>query len=357
MSRARRLPVVVALLGAALASAWPARAASPECAASRAGMPDPAITLRLDNDLFGSEGQDQGYTHGLLFTAMSPNLADYRHDPCLPRIGRWLNRYFDWLHPGGFEQQNMVVTFGQAIFTPSDDLATELLPGDRPYAAALLFGIGYNARKGDDLHTTLLRFGILGPSARGKEVQETWHDWIDVETFHGWDHQLRDEPLLQLVKERMRRYSIRGAPGEARWSQDVILHWGGALGNYSTHANLGAEGRFGWKLPDDFGSTPLRPAGENTAPARKGDAERGWAGHFFATFDARWVLHDITLDGNSWKDSHSVEKKPFVADVGYGMAITKGRWKLAFARYFRSYEFDGQKERPSFGSITISRKF
>jgi lipid A 3-O-deacylase len=357
MSRARRAPSIAALLGVALVWPWPAEAASPECAASRAGMPDPAITLRLDNDLFGTEQQDQGYTHGLLITSMSPNLADYRRDPCLPRVGRWLNRFFDWLHPGGFEQQNMVVTFGQAIFTPSDDLATELLVDDRPYAAALLLGIGYNAREGNDLRTTQVRFGILGPSARGKEVQENWHDWIDVETFHGWDNQLRDEPLLQLIKEKMRRYAREGEAGEEKWSQDLILHWGGALGNYATYANVGAEWRVGWKLPDDFGSTPLRPAGENTAPVRKSRSDHGWAGHVFGTFDARWVLHDITLDGNSWKDSHSVEKKPFVADVGYGMAITKGRWKLAFARYFRSYEFDGQKERPAFGSFTISRKF
>ncbi|NEK92333.1 MAG: lipid A deacylase LpxR family protein, partial [Xanthomonas euvesicatoria] len=83
----------------------------------------------------------------------------------------------------------------------------------------------------------------------------------------------------------------------------------------ATHLNAGGEVRFGWKLPDDFGSTPTRPAGENTAPSRLGRAS-GWSGHLFLTTDARWVLRDITLDGNTFRNSHSVDKRPFVGDVG-----------------------------------------
>ena len=109
-------------------------------------------------------------------------------------------------------------------------------------------------------------------------------------------------------------------------------------------------------LPDDFGSTPLRPAGENTAPPRRGAPDRRWAGHLFANLDARWVLYDITLDGNTWKNSHSVDKRPFVADVGLGIAVTRGDWKFAFAHYFRSREFEGQKERPAYGSFTVSKR-
>ncbi len=319
-------------------------------------MPDPAFALRIDNDLFGRKQQDQGYSNGLVLTAMSPNLANYRNDPCLPRVARWVNRYLDWLHPDGFDQQNMVVSFGQELFTPSDDLATELIETDRPYAAALMLSLGYNARQGDSLRTTHVRIGVVGPSAYGKEVQDAWHDLIGVRHFEGWANQLQDEVVIQLVKERMKRFASSPFRNEERWDQDFILHYGGALGNYASYANVGAEWRFGWKLPDDFGSTPLRPAGENTAPQRA-RPDPGWSGHFFATTDARWVLNDITLDGNTWKDSHSVDRRPFVIDVGYGMAVTRGKWKVAFARYFRSYEFQGQVDRPVFGSFTISRKF
>ncbi|MGO4778609.1 lipid A-modifier LpxR family protein, partial [Lysobacter sp. 2RAB21] len=76
----------------------------------------PTINLRLDNDLFG--GQDQGYSNGIQLTLVSPNLADYTDDPCIPRLARWVNRHLDALQPPqGFEQRNMIATFAQGIFT------------------------------------------------------------------------------------------------------------------------------------------------------------------------------------------------------------------------------------------------
>ncbi|WP_234884508.1 lipid A-modifier LpxR family protein, partial [Xanthomonas perforans] len=53
--------------------------------------------------------------------------------------------------------------------------------------------------------------------------------------------------------------------------------------------------------------------------------------------------------------SHSVDKRPFVGDVGYGLAVMYGRWKFALARYHRTREFDTQRETPVYGSFTISR--
>ncbi|MQU07837.1 lipid A deacylase LpxR family protein, partial [Pseudomonas helleri] len=205
--------------------------------------------------------------------------------------------------------------------------------------------------------TTHLRLGIVGPSARGHEVQDAWHKFIGVDRFNGWDNQLRDEPVVQLVHERMRRYPLPRIQLGRGWEQDLISHGGGALGNLATYANAGAEWRIGWNLPDDFGSTPLRPAGENTAPTQTGTHRNAWAGHGFLTFDARLIAHDITLDGNTFRSSHSVDRRVFVADIGYGIAVTRGGWKFAIARYYRTREFNGQRERPVFGSFTVSKAF
>ena len=119
---------------------------------------------------------------------------------------------------------------------------------------------------------------------------------------------------------------------------------------------LDSQISFGLRLPDDFGTAPLRPAGENNAPVRV-LADFRWNGHLFVAVDARWVLYDITLDGNTFKSSHSVDKRPFVADVGYGIAVHRGHWRFAFARYHRSREFDGQHEVPVYGTVTLGRHF
>lgn len=350
------LRTLVPLLAAALAVHAPAALAADadQCRESTLRQTPPAINFRVDNDLFGGEHQDEGYTNGAVLTFVSPNLADYTQDPCLPAPARWINRYLEKLHPGEFEQQNMVFSIGQGLFTPKDFTRRDVIPNDRPYAGILLASFGYNARNGDHLRTTQLQLGIVGPWALGKQTQDAVHDVLGDEKFEGWDNQLHNEPLIGLVHERMRRWPRDATLNASGWGWDAITHWGGTVGNRATYANLGGEVRFGWKLPDDFGSTPIRPAGENTAPSH-GGRPSGWSGHFFITADGRWVLRDITLDGNTFRDSHSVDKRPFVADLGYGIAVMYGRWKFAIARYHRTREFDTQKETPVYGSFTISR--
>ncbi|MCG8317158.1 MAG: lipid A deacylase LpxR family protein [Pseudomonadales bacterium] len=312
------------------------------------------LNLRIDNDIFGAHGQDQGYTNGFLLTLVSPNLLNFANDPCLPNVARQVNHLFSSLQPSGYDELNMTVGFGQMMYTPSDPQPSELIIDDRPYAGALMFSVGYNARKDSYLQSALLRLGWVGPAAKAGEVQNWWHDIIGVDRFNGWDNQLQNEPVFQFIVERRKRMATPEVNEPWRW--DLIAHAGGSVGNFATYFNTGLEYRFGYLVPDDFGTAPLRPAGENTSPIRA-TANRDWLGHFFIALDARWVLHDITLDGNTFKSSHSVEKQPFVADIGYSLAITQGDWRFAFARYYRTREFEGQHEPPAFGSFTVGVRF
>jgi len=344
------LPLALAMALAGNSAHAASQAAT--CTGSALRDHPPAVNFRVDNDLFGGASQDQGYTNGAMLTFVSPNLTDYTDDPCLPAPARWINRHLERLYPGQFQQQNMIFSVGQALFTPTDNTRTDLIENDRPYAGVLLVNFGYNARNEDHLRTTQLALGMVGPSAQGRQVQDAVHSLLGDKKFMGWGNQLHDEPVVRLLHERMRRWP--SANNAAGWGWDAIGHWGGALGNLATYANGGGELRFGWKLPDDFGSSPVRPAGENTAPTRGGRAP-GWSWHLFATADARWVLRDITLDGNTFRHSHSVDKRPFVGDLGYGVAVMRGKWKFALARVHRTREFEGQQELPVFGSFTISR--
>jgi len=244
-----------------------------------------AVALRVDNDLFGGRGQDQGYSNGLQLTAVSPNVGSYRDDPCLSLPARSLNSYLDWLQPGAFSRRNMVVSLRHALYTPADKSAVNVVPNDRPYAAALLFGVGYNAREGNRLRASHLRLGVVGPAAYGQEVQDAWHKVIGVSRFQGWDNQLHNEPVFQLIHERLQKH-VFASQSVSGLGQDFIWHWGGALGNLGTHANVGFEWRFGWRLPDDFGSAPLRPAGENAAPRTGTEVDQGWA----ATCSSIWTI-------------------------------------------------------------------
>lgn len=312
------------------------------------------LNIRMDNDLFGSLGQDQGYTNGLMFNWTTPNLGDFQTSPCLPGVVRGVNRYLSWLQPDSYDAQNMAFGLEHLIFTPEDKSRSDLIKDDRPFAGALLLSMGYNTRSGDSLYATQYQLGIVGPAAQARQVQDGLHRILGGERFHGWKHQLHNEPIFQMMHERRTRVLRNAKPHD--WGWDLQYRWGGGLGNFTTYAGVGAEWRFGWGVPDDFGTSPLRPASEGTAPMLS-KPSGDWSGHLFVAVDARWVLRDITLDGNTFRSSHSVHKRPFVADIGYGLAVYRGDWRFTLARYHRTREFDGQKEKPVYGIITLSKRF
>jgi hypothetical protein len=190
-----------------------------------------------------------------------------------------------------------------------------------------------------------------GPAALGKQLQTSIHKIIGARR-DSWDNQLRNEPVVQLLHERLHRIEFGAVPW--RLEADLIGHWGGSLGNFATYANAGAEWRFGRNLSTDFGTDPLRAEGDNVA---RGEAPpQRWAWHVFFSVDGRAVLHNITLDGSTWRASPGVAKRRWVADFGYGAAVVHGSWKLVLAGYRRTREFEGQGHAPVFGSITLVRQ-
>ena len=352
MIRARN-PLFLGVAALGLGAALPAFAADGDCETSPASGRSPIMSLRIDNDLFAQ--RDEGYSSGVQLSLVSPNLNDYTNDPCLPAFARWLNGHLARVQPKGFDEQNMVVKISQGIYTPADRQRSDLITDDRPYAGVLMVNLGYNARRGDYLRTTQFGVGIVGRHAYGEQTQDFIHSFTRSPRFQGWNNQLKDELLLSVLHERSQRLAFHPI-GRGRLQWDAISHWGGAIGNYQTHANGGFELRIGRDLPNDFGSSPVRPAGDNTAPSSQGLAST-WSWHAFLATDAKLVLRDITLDGNTFRDSPRVDKKSVVGEAALGVATTYGAWKVAVARYFRTREFDEQELRPSYGSFTVSREF
>lgn len=311
------------------------------------------LDLRLDNDLLG--GQDEGYTGGMWIGLASPRYHRAEDTRCLPRPMQAWQRLTRALEPAQPDGRQFHVSIGQALWTPSDGSREDLIVDDRPYAAAMVVSLASNVRQGNTLHVSTLRLGMVGPVVGGRHLQSLIHRLTGSAQPRGWSQQLHNEPVFQLGHQRLRRVAdTRGEQGPFGWSQDVLVHAGGAVGNLATLASVGAEWRFGRGLDDDFGSLPLRPGGEaaggDTRPPRD-DAHA----HAFLSLEGRWLLHDISLDGNSFRASHAVERRPFVLASGYGVAMSWGGWKLVVSRYHRTREFDGQQRRPVFGSITLAR--
>jgi hypothetical protein len=341
------------------------------------------LTLRLENDLFVDT--DRNYTNGVAFTAVSRDIAGSLRTECLPTPVRLHAELIKWLNPGFWSDagnpshsQNVVVKFGQSIYTPNDPLRTDLITDDRPYAGLLYVGMSWNRRTHaaqsdtDMLDTREITLGVIGPWSLARQSQNLVHDAIGVDRFLGWDHQLKNEPALQLAMDRkFKGYRSDGAitPG---FSADSIRSIGVRLGNIETSVSAGIEGRIGWNIPNDFGTYPIRPGAENRPPSaaslRGGSNEAARiapgprAGvHAFGTLEAKLVAHDFSLDGNLFRSSHQVTRRPWVAQAAVGLSaqgLVAGHGvKLAVMRVFRSREFREQASNHAYGSVALSLEY
>lgn len=337
-------------------------------------------TARLENDLF--TGTDQNYTNGVAFALISHDIPGRLRPECFPAPIRLHAQLIQFMNPGFWadadnsaDTQNVVVRFGQSMYTPEDYTRTDLIPNDRPYAGLLYMGLAWNRRKHEPesnremLDTREITLGVIGPWSLAEQSQDLVHRVRGIERFRGWNNQLRNEPAFQMAMERKFKPYTEGAvrPG---WGSDVIGSYALRVGNIETAASTGMEFRAGWNIPNDFGSYPIRPGAENRPPSGVADLRTTTpqsarapkpGAHVFMNLEAKAVAWDFSLDGNMFRHSHHVSRRPWVAQAAIGISsqwIVAGRGvRLAVMRVWRTREFDQQAGHHAFGSIALSLEF
>lgn len=347
-SFARAGAALILALASVLTLAGAARADSAMCARDdgRTWRDGAAFSLISENDIYS--GADRNYTNGIQLGVVS--------GPCNALLGTgFLSEH---LLPERFDADDRAwragVAAGQMMFTPADISAVVPDPDDRPYAAWLYASftlISQTTTPGDvaDLETAKLDLGWIGPGAGGEWVQTNWHHMINGAEPMGWGGQLRDEPTVNFTYDATRRWRLP-APG---WlDADADLRAGGSLGNVAIHASAGGSLRLGQGFEGDYGPPRIRPAlGGATFFSRSG-RPFGW--YLFAGVEGRAVGRDIFLDGNTFRDSPSVDKEPFVFDAQTGAAVRLGRARVTFTYVHRSESFVDQVGPDRFGAITLS---
>ncbi|TVQ40462.1 MAG: lipid A deacylase LpxR family protein [Geminicoccaceae bacterium] len=303
------------------------------------------LGLSIDNDLFG--GSDRHYTAGSLLT--------YRAPTDLPP--GWLDRFADSLLPlvTAGSTRRWGLALGQHIFTPEDTDRPNPDPDDRPYAGWLYGVFTLSSATATRYGSLELQLGVVGPAALGEQAQNNVHDFFNIDRALGWDYQLANEPGVNLVYSRLWRYNFpfaADAPDGLAWG--IVPNFVVSLGNVHTYAATGAMLRVGRNLGTDFGPPRARPSVAGSAFVDPTD-EWGW--YLFAGLDGRAVARDIFLDGNTWQDSRSVDKKHFVGDASLGAAVVFPWGRISYVHTFRTAEFEGQGTLAEFGSVTLSVRF
>jgi hypothetical protein len=305
------------------------------------------LTVVEENDLYNPVNPtDRDYTHGLKLAATLPEkeTPEWMRDAAakLPTVDRDRR-----MHTGFY--------VAQEIFTPRDLWRKKLIDDDRPYAGWLYAGLAVQSpaldtdpeRRDDFLDHFEIQLGTIGPAAQADNAQEIVHDITSDAEPEGWDHQLENEPGLVLMMERRFRTWYRPSGGD--WAMDLIPDWRVRLGNVHTDLRGGVLWRWGKNLRRDFGPMVIDSHGLEEG---KGDLERSLV--FHAGVHGEAVGRNIFLDGNTWSDSHRVDKHWVVAEGQVGATWHVGDFSLGYSWIIRTPEYREKNRYHVVASVILS---
>lgn len=308
---------------------------------STSAMADGVLSLKLANDFFSPGENDGHYTNGLEGSwAFIPNSDHWTRS-----LGSWIP---------GWTSSNIdgaAYRFGQQMYTPENIKQETLVTDDRPYAGYLYAGVSLfrNSLTPDWRISDALSIdvGLVGPGSGARLVQENFHHLVDSKKPEGWHHQLHNEPTLTLAWQRSWWYrdSLGGL------AMEYGPNAGFALGNLHDYASAGLGIRIGRQLDNQYSMPSTSPYSTGNMLFSK-DHAFNW--YFFGYTQGRFVARNMLLDGNTFENSHRVDKRQWVSDLELGTAIAWDRYNLSLTTLTRSREFEQQDNNDVFGVLTLS---
>lgn len=284
------------------------------------------LSLNAENDIFAPGNTDKFYTHGSRISYTTPVEVNY-----------------DGLLSGNVlfgDKEAFEISVGQYMYTPDDIEIVELQEGERPYAGVAFLEAAQI--KHDEKQYSRIGYlaGVIGPYSYAEETQTWIHELTGSELPLGWDNQIDTEPLLNL------QYTYKYKLFSNEWF-DLTPRSETALGNAHIFTGFGTDLRVGYNM-DDWSYSTMEPVPRGI---------QNFSGFLLLGSDAKYVARNITLDGNTWEDSYSIDKEPFVWEYYCGFGLKYSWMAVEYKMTRRSEEFKGQESKEDFGSVALRFSF
>jgi len=312
--------------------------------------------FEVDNDAFG--GSDDFFTNGIFIQRHTPACRSW-DDVHQWTMGRWIVKNIPGLDDGEGLWSKRGIGVGHVMQTP-DEIETSLfIEDDVPYAATLGVASSWYSFNDDRLAAFQLYLGMVGPAACGREVQRFAH--VDMgwgEDPLGWRHQLENEPLINL-NYRYDYKLVRFGNWDTRgFRTDFSVSGQGALGNYFTLADLMFMFRCGWHIPRGFTHIPdIIGRGVITDPTPD-VATRDWNAYFSLSARGTALAYTVMLDGNLFKDSHSVDYDNYMGSLIVGLHFAKGAFSMHYNLNLSTSPADTDTNTDlTWGNVTLEYRF
>lgn len=290
---------------------------------------------------------DAGYSNGFMYN------WGYPSESCATEWAQTLAGWLTTVHQLSGQQRKDETTsisyqLASAVFTPTNIEIFELIPNDRPYVGLFYGSVSVHFYNDDaTTHYTLLA-GAAGPITMTEQTQQFIHLIIGARNPNGWNNQIENEMVVQAGAEKSWRLFSSGQIIQG-YETDIISMTDIKAGNLSSDIGAGLSFRIGNGLQRSFAFHDIT-AGRNlpSMSLRPGD----WGA--FASLYTNYVFNDLSIDGNTFKNSHSV-------------LLQHTQWRYAFGGYYQfsrygftasiqesSDQFEGSKENTLYLTMALS---
>ena len=283
------------------------------------------VSATLDNDFFVNE--DNGYTNGIYVSFY--NVDD---KPQLTQQPGMLVKPLMWSMPNKNVNASVnVYSFGQTLTTPYDIEEEIPAEGTFPYSALLSFTNTYISVTPDYADRVGTTIGVVGPLAMGEQTQKAVHRVISATMPKGWDTQLKNEVVFELSRGRTWRTWVADS-GNADFLSGADM----SIGTLRSTVNTGFMLRYGRNLDDSYATVLLAESRTSNPIA----VSKGW--FVFAGVEVGYTFNQIFTDGNTFRDSRSIDYDHNSNSFTTGLTYSWGDMALAFA-INSPFSIDGDK--------------
>jgi lipid A 3-O-deacylase len=290
------------------------------------------ITVITDNDNYDFELTDRYYSNG--FIIQYNRAAKPKHPATIKKLLQ-------------FEAAHKVYN----PYTNRHSVQNVLLFMDRSFAGWLGVSAGVTQiKKNENILQYGVSVGILGPSARGRQIQEGWHKLIGLYKVYGWEYQVNDEWGLNFSGAYY--HSLM----RSKQGNNISLHAVGqaTAGNTLTNAAAGLLLKTGWLNKENETGYWSGNLGDKSESFKRNEFI------FFFEPVLQYQVYNATVQGGLFindKGLYTGSIEPLVFQTKTGIMFTGNRFGLRWYYTFRTKEATAMRKGEHWGSIGATVRF
>lgn len=282
-----------------------------------------------DNDLYTSLYRDGYYTNGLFLTYRTVSNSDTKN------LAKKIYSY----------------QVGHMMYTSAKATIESANLHDRPFAGYFFgeFGISrfYNS---NSIIITNLQIGVLGPNAKGQELQNFMHSIYNYPEAKGWKHQIHNAFALNLNSK-----FIKYLPKLSSSSIDISSYNSLKIGTIFTDISTGLYTRIGFKKLQELSNSVAFNSNLNTIGQNFSES------FVFVKPMLNYIFYDATIQGSFLNETSPVTYKvnPITFSLELGYLYSHKRISFGYTFIFHTKKLKSVKVPNSntYGSIYFGYYF